>query len=73
LKGARIGDIGYVLVPRWAERGKDFTAERTGAVEGGMLTSTVDAERGGVLQHPTTDFSKHSFGQLWLAHLWAER
>jgi len=73
LRKARFGGIGYVLIPWWAKRGEDLTADRTGAIKEGMLTTTVDPEGGEALQHPTTDFSKPPCGQLWLAHLWAER
>jgi len=44
---ARVRGICYVLVPWWAERGEDFTANWTGTIKGGMLTTTVDAERMG--------------------------
>jgi len=49
LKKARAGGggIGYVLVPGWMERGENFGTDRTGAIERGMLTATVHAERGG--------------------------
>ena len=44
---AHIRGIGYVLVPLWMERGEDFAKDRTCAIEGGVLTTTVDTERGG--------------------------
>ena len=44
LRKALIGHIGYVLVPWWTERGEDFAVDRTAAIEGGVLTATVDAE-----------------------------
>jgi len=49
LKKARVGGggIGYVLVPGRTERGQNFATDRTGAIDRGMLTATVDAERGG--------------------------
>jgi len=47
LRKARIGGIRYVLVPGWAESGEDLAVDRTGTIERGMLTFTVDAERGG--------------------------
>jgi len=47
LGGARIAGIGNVLVPRRTESGKDFAADGTGSIERGVLTSTVDTERGG--------------------------
>jgi len=47
LRKARIEGMGYVLVPRWAESGESFAADRTSAIKGGVLTSTVDAERSG--------------------------
>jgi len=72
LGGAYIGGIGNVSVPRRTECGEDFVADGTGAIEGGVLTTTVNSERGEALQHPTTDFSKPPFGQLGFAHLWAE-
>ena len=48
LKKARIGGggIGYVLVPGRAEGGENFTTDRTSAIDRGMLTATIDAERG---------------------------
>ena len=49
---AGFGGIWDVLVPWWAERGEDFVADRTGAIERGMLTTTVHTERGGGI--PTT-------------------
>ena len=47
LRKALMGSIRYVLVPRWAESGADLAADRTSAIEGGRLTSTVDAESSG--------------------------
>ena len=47
LGGARIGGIGNVLVPRRTESGEDFAADGTGSIEGGVLTTTVDTQRGG--------------------------
>jgi len=49
LKKARIegGGIGYVLVPGRMEREANFATDRTCAIERGMLTATIDAERGG--------------------------
>ena len=47
LGGAHIGGIRNVLVPRRVESGEDFAADGTGAIERGMLTTTVDTERGG--------------------------
>jgi len=35
------------LVPRRAESGEDFAADRTGAIERAGLTTTVDTERRG--------------------------
>jgi len=39
-----IGGVGYVLVPRGAERRKNVAADWTGTIERGMLAITVDAE-----------------------------
>jgi len=47
LREARIGGIGNVLVPSRTESGEDFAADGTGAIEGGVLTTTVDTERRG--------------------------
>ena len=47
LGGAHIGGIGNVLVPRRTDSGEDFTVDGTGAIARGMLTTTVDTERGG--------------------------
>jgi len=44
---AQIWGIGNVLVPRRAESGEDFAADETGAIERGVLTTTVDSERRG--------------------------
>ena len=44
---AHIRGIGNVLVPRRTESREDFAADGTGAIEGGVLTTTVDTERGG--------------------------
>jgi len=47
LGGARIGGIRNVLIPRRTESAEDFAADGTGSIERGMLTTTVDTERGG--------------------------
>jgi len=44
---ARIGGVSNILVPGRTESGEDFAAEGTGASEGAVLATTVDAERGG--------------------------
>jgi len=44
---AHIGGIGNVLVPRRTESGEDFAADRTGAIDRGVLTTRVDTERRG--------------------------
>jgi len=41
------GGIWYVLVPGRVERGENFTTDRTSTIERGILTATIDAERGG--------------------------
>ena len=46
LRKTRIGGISDVMVPRRTESGEDFPSDRTSPVKGGMLTTTVDAERG---------------------------
>jgi len=33
LREARIGGIGYVLISCWVEKGEDFAADGTGAIE----------------------------------------
>jgi len=38
-----IRGIRYVLVPWWAERGKDLAADRAGAIKEAVLTTAVDA------------------------------
>ena len=42
---AHVGGIWNVLVPRRMESGEDFAADGTGAIERGVLTTTVDTER----------------------------
>jgi len=44
---AHLGGIGNVLVPRRMESRGDFAADGTGAIEKGVVTTTVDTERGG--------------------------
>ena len=44
---AHIGGVGNVLVPRRTESREDFAADGTGAMERGVVTTTVDTERGG--------------------------
>jgi len=61
LRKACIGGIGYVLVPRWTERGEDFATDRTRPIEGGVLTTTVDADRGGSIAASYYRFLKASF------------
>jgi len=39
--------IGNVLVSRRTESREDFAADETGSIERGVLTTTVDTERGG--------------------------
>jgi len=46
---AHIGGIGNVLGPRRTESVEDFAADGTGAIERGVLTTTVDTERRGGL------------------------
>ena len=47
LREARIGGVGNLLVPGRTESGEDFAADGTGAIKGGVLATTVDAEGGG--------------------------
>ena len=49
MREACIGGIGNVLVTRRTESGEDFAADGRGAIEGGVLTTTVDTERGGAI------------------------
>jgi len=64
LRKARIGGIGYVLVPWWAERAEDFATDTTGAIQGGMLTTTINAERlGGI----TTSYNRLLKTSFWVA------
>ena len=44
---AHIGGIGNVSVPRRMESAEDFAADGTGGIESGVLTTTVDTDRGG--------------------------
>jgi len=46
---ARIGGIGNAVVPGRTESGEDFWADRPGAIKGGELATTVDAERMGAI------------------------
>jgi len=49
LGGAHIGGIANVLVHKRTECGEDFAADGTGAIERGVLTTTIDTEmRGGI-------------------------
>jgi len=61
LRKGRIGSIRYVLFPRWAEREEDFRVDRAGAIEGGMLPATVDAESGGSIAASNHRLLKTSF------------
>ena len=61
LSMARIGGIGYILVPWWTERGEDFVADRTSAIKGGVLTPTVEAERGAGIATSCYRFLKTPF------------
>jgi len=63
LGGARIGGIGNILVPRRTESGEDFAADGTGSIERGILTTTVDSERGGGVAA--------SHNRFLNAHFWA--
>jgi len=47
LRNPHIGGIASVFVPQRTEGGEDFAADGTGAIERGMLATTVDAERRG--------------------------
>jgi len=47
LREAPGGGIGNVSVPRRTEGGEDFTADGPGAIERGLLPTTVDTERRG--------------------------
>ena len=47
LRLAHIGGMRNVLVRRRTESGEDFAANGTGAIERGVLTTTVDTERRG--------------------------
>jgi len=42
-----MGGIRNILVPGRTESGENLAADRTGAIEGGVLTTTVDAESWG--------------------------
>jgi len=63
LNKARVGGggIGYVLVPGRTERGENFAKDRRGAIERGMLTATVDAERRGGIATTYHRFLEASF------------
>jgi len=61
LNDVRIGGIGNVLVPGRTESGEDFAADRTGAIEEGVLTTTVDTERGGGIAATHDRLLKASF------------
>jgi len=61
LRKARIGGIGNVLVPGRTERGEDFAVHGTGAIEGGVLAITVDAERRGGIAASYDRLLKASF------------
>jgi len=45
LRKARIGGIGNILFHGKTNSGEDFAADWTGAIKGGVLATTVDAER----------------------------
>jgi hypothetical protein len=49
------------LVPSRTESGEDFAADGTGAIEGGVLATTVDAERGGGIAASYDRLLKASF------------
>jgi len=61
LREARIGGIGNVLVPGRMESSEDYAADRTDAIEAGMLTTTVDTERGGGIAASHDRLLKASF------------
>jgi len=61
LREAGIRGIGNVLVPRRIESGEGFAADRTGAIEGGVLTPTVDTERRGGIAASHDRLLKASF------------
>ena len=61
LREARIRGVGNLLVPRRTERGEDFAADRTCAIEGGVLATTVDAERWGGIAASYDRLLKASF------------
>jgi len=64
LKRVRVGGGGirYVLVPGRRERGENFTTDRASAIQRGMLTATVDAERGGGIAASYNRLLEASFG-----------
>jgi len=62
-----IGGIRYVLVPRKADREQDFIADRAGAIEGGMLPFTVDAESGDSIAASYHRLLKTYFRAAWVS------
>jgi len=67
LREACIGGFGNVLVPRRTESGEDFGADRTGAIEGGVLTTTVDTARRGGIAGSHYKLLKASFRTAWVS------
>ena len=61
MREARIGGVGNILVPGRTESGEDFAADGTGAIEGGVLATTVDAERRGGIAASYDRLLKASF------------
>ena len=61
MREARIGGVGNILVPGRTESGEGFTADGTGAIKGGVLATTVDAERGGGIAASYDRLLKASF------------
>jgi len=61
LREARIGGIRNILVPGRRESGEALAADGTGAIEGGVSASTVDAERGGGIAASYDRLLKASF------------
>jgi len=64
LRDARIRGVGNILVPGRTESGEDFVADGTGAIEGGVLATTVDAERGG---GPAASYDRLLKASFWTA------
>jgi len=58
---AHIGGIGDILVPGRTKSGEDFAAHGTGAIEGGVLATTVDAKSSGGIPATYDRLLKASF------------